>query len=249
MQYYRALIQREELHGSLLEPATRIRYGRSCRDVSVQLPAALAALHGGIAARALEQALASSAPRLRVWRVEEASLSVTSLDITPAPARVCAIGDWTLISDDSLLQRLAALRIAKLPNETGGALVGAFDLKRRIVYVVDTVPSPPDSREWPMLYIRGCVGLEAQVRQMEAATAEQLHYIGEWHSHPEGHACSPSGDDAKVFAWLTDKMDDDGLPGLMMIAGDDGLAVPYLGCMVRGGSYPATLKPSPPAAA
>jgi len=35
------------------------------------------------------------------------------------------------------------------------------------VYVADTVPSPPDSKEWPTLYIRGCVGLEKEVRRIE----------------------------------------------------------------------------------
>jgi hypothetical protein len=244
MQYYRALIQRAELRGALAEPPSRIRYGRSCRDVSAQLSGSLAAMYGGIAARALEQTIAAPGPRLRVWRVDESSLSVTSIEVEPAMTRTCVIGDWTVITDDSLLQRLALLRMAKLPNETGGVLVGAFDLHRRIVYVIDTVPSPPDSCEWPMLYIRGCAGLEAEIRQIEAMTAGQLHYVGEWHSHPEGHGCLPSGDDATVFAWLTEKMDVDGIPGLMMIVGDDGLAVPYLGRMVRDGSYPAMLKPS-----
>lgn len=155
MQYYRGIVRREDLRGALLEPASKIRYGRSCRDVSARLPGALAAVHGGIAARALEQTVASSAARLRVWRVDEETLGVRSVDIKPATARTCVIGDWSLVTDDILLERLAALRREKLPSETGGVLVGAFDLTRRIVYAIDTVPSPPDSREWPMLYIRG----------------------------------------------------------------------------------------------
>ena len=58
------------------------------------------------------------------------------------------------------------LRNAKLPNETGGVLVGSLDLERKIAYVIDTVPSPPDSEEWPTVYIRGCRGLRRQVDLM-----------------------------------------------------------------------------------
>ena len=30
-----------------------------------------------------------------------------------------------------------------------------------------------------------------------------LEHSGEWHSHPDGIACSPSGDDLNVLSWLT----------------------------------------------
>lgn len=64
------------------------------------------------------------------------------------------IGAWTLAVDDHLMRRIAGLRAAKLPNETGGVLIGAYDLICKIVYVVETIPSPPDSKEWPTLYSR-----------------------------------------------------------------------------------------------
>jgi proteasome lid subunit RPN8/RPN11 len=177
-----------------------------------------------------------------VWRVDEATLAVTAVVIEPAPVRTCLLDGWTLVTDDGLLRRLAALRAAKLPNETGGVLLGTYDLARRIVYVVDTVPSPRDSHEYPTSYLRGCAGLPDDVRRIEDATAGQVHYIGEWHSHPAGHRCVPSDDDAALFAWLTTMLEGDGLPPLMMIVGDDGLAVPYLGRLVRDGQYPAALR-------
>jgi len=48
-----------------------------------------------------------------------------------------------------------------------------------------------------------------------------IEYIGEWHSHPQGVPTIPSDDDIKVFAWITELMDRDGLPALMMIVGDE----------------------------
>ena len=43
-------------------------------------------------------------------------------------------------------------------EKMGGVLIGVYDLQRQVVYVVDTIPSPPDSAEWPTLYIGGCEG-------------------------------------------------------------------------------------------
>ena len=115
------------------------------------------------------------------------------------------------------------------PNETGGVLVGSFDLQNRIVYIVDTVPSPPDSEEWPTLYIRGCQGLKKSLDDIYEVTNGMLEYIGEWHSHPDMSPTSPSDDDLQVFSWLTGLMDSDGLPALMMIVGQRGNTSCFVG--------------------
>jgi integrative and conjugative element protein (TIGR02256 family) len=139
--------------------------------------------------------------------------------VTPAAVHRGRIGEWTLIIDGGVVDRLATLRAGRLPNETGGVLLGAYDMDRRAIYVADTIPSPPDSVEWPTLYIRGCEGLPAAVASAAARTGRQLEYIGEWHSHPDRCSTRPSDDDLQVFAWLTERMAVEGLPALMAIAG------------------------------
>lgn len=125
-----------------------------------------------------------------------------------------------MYADHLLLEEISRARAAKLPNETGGVLIGAFDTLRRIVYVVVQVPSPPDSTEWPTLYIRGVQGLRERVEAIGRITAGNLIYVGEWHSHPDGVGCSPSNDDRKVFDWLRELRKVDGLPPVMLIVGD-----------------------------
>jgi E2/UBC family protein A/JAB domain-containing protein similar to deubiquitination enzymes/ThiF family protein len=235
MQYYRALNKNTDLTGHLQATDDRLRYGRSCRDVSRRIPQELVGLHAAIGVGALRAALASDEATVRIWRVNEESLSVNSIEIRPAAVRAIRLGDWTLALDDLLLERFAELRTDKLPCETGGILLGTFDLERKIAYVVDTLPSPPDSQEWPCLYIRGCKGLPQQVQAVADITAGQLHYVGEWHSHPDEYTCRPSDDDVKVFAWLTKHMDGDGFPALMMIVGQYGVA-PFLGRMTIDGA-------------
>jgi integrative and conjugative element protein (TIGR02256 family) len=139
-------------------------------------------------------------------------------------------GAWTIVLDEGFRDRLAQLRTEKLPNETGGVLLGSFDLERRILYLVDTLASPPDSEERRDLYIRGFSALRQGVDDVEAKTGGMLKYIGEWHSHPRGSSTQPSGFDLAAFGWLTTLMSGDGIPAVMMIIGDDEMSL-FVGSM------------------
>jgi integrative and conjugative element protein (TIGR02256 family) len=154
-----------------------------------------------------------------IWQVTQISLGVKHLYVSPLKAIEYQINGWTVCTDQWLLDNLHQQRRELLPNETGGVLIGSFDTQRRIVYVVDMLPSPPDSVEWPTVYIRGFQGLAQQVRGIEHTTAGMLGYVGEWHSHPDGASCTLSQDDSKAFAWLTETMSVEGTPGLMIIVG------------------------------
>jgi proteasome lid subunit RPN8/RPN11 len=121
--------------------------------------------------------------------------------------------------DRGLLDRLRRQRAERLPSETGGVLVGSFDAQRQIVHVVEAIPSPADSEEWPTLYVRGAKGLADRLRRIQDHTLGQLRYVGEWHSHPDGYGCDPSDDDRQVLDWLSENMEAEGLPGVMAIVG------------------------------
>lgn len=129
-------------------------------------------------------------------------------------------GDWTIRIDDWLVAKLYKFRGDKLPKETGGILLGHFDTHARICSIVDTIPSPPDSTEWPTCYIRGVEGLAARVANAETLTLGQIGYVGEWHSHPRGCPARPSRDDLTAYAWLCDHMNAEALPGVMLIVSD-----------------------------
>jgi hypothetical protein len=230
MQYYRALIQSAELDGHFSSESDRYRYGQSCRDVTSRIPQDLVALHGSIGSRAFRAALATDQAQISIWRADQ-QLAVRRVTVDVCHVVQHRLGDWLLQFDSKFMDGLHEVRRSKLPNETGGVLIGSIDMERKTVYLVDTIPSPPDSQEWPTLYIRGARGLKPQVEQIVAATDGALHYVGEWHSHPEGYSTAPSADDIQVFSWLTELMDRDGFPALMMIVGDVGHVSCFLGMM------------------
>ncbi len=217
MQYYRSILREPQLRDHLRRPDGHVRYGRSCRDVSLRLPQALVALHAAIATRQLCLAADDDAAGIRIWKTDDNSPDVPSVSIAVSQVSCRALGAWTVLYDNHLLETIQRLRAERLPNETGGILLGSFDIERKMIYVVDTIPSPIDSEERHTLYIRGREGLQEQLELARQQTFQQLEYVGEWHSHPDGVDCLPSRDDLNVLSWLTSHMDADGVPGVMLI--------------------------------
>jgi proteasome lid subunit RPN8/RPN11 len=230
MQYYRLLLHEPELDAHLANDADGVRYSRSCRDVTSTISQNHVAMLAAACSQALCAQIDEPTSRISISRTTSRG-DFHTRHFTPSPVIRTKSDEWTLCVDAWLLERIHGFRATKLPNETGGVLIGAFDMQRRIIYVVDTIPSPPDSVEWPTLYIRGAQGLTSQIKDIEIRTHHNLRYVGEWHSHPDGCSCRPSSDDRKAFRWLKEHMDAAGLPALMMIVGDRTQQVWYLNKM------------------
>jgi len=228
LQYYRLTHHDDRLEHHLHVDGRPLRFGRSCRDVSVTLPQDLVALHAANGSRALRRLLEAPMAQITVWQTDPASGAVTVIDAEPQEVIVQQLGDWTLCTDRWLETQLREMRAAQLPNETGGILLGAIDCERKRIIVVDHILSPPDSVEWPTVYIRGCRDLPQLVERCKERTAGWLTYVGEWHSHPAGVPATPSAADRQVLAWLEDARAVDGFPAIMAIIGDQGCAW-YLG--------------------
>jgi integrative and conjugative element protein (TIGR02256 family) len=219
MQYYRAILSRTELDGHFRVAPGSIRYATSCRDVSSTLSAQQVALHAALSAAAIKKALSFDGACIRIWIADEDG-AVQPIQVAPEVMIERQIGDWKLITDVGLLAKLKSLRAATLPAETGGVLLGTWDLVHRIVYVAGTIPAPPDSKKRVTSFIRGREGLLDEVVRAGKATSGMLQYIGEWHSHPNGYGTAPSGDDRNVFEWITEKTIEDGYQPVMAIMGE-----------------------------
>ena len=167
MQYYRAVLNDRRLSGHLDHEDRQYRYAQSCRDITSRLPQHMVALHASQGGRAVGDAVRGTDATVAIWRSSDDGV-VQRVNVPPSPVVRKQINSWTVITDNALLEKLYTLRQSKLPNETGGVLLGSFDMERRIVYIVDALPSPPDSEEWPTLYIRGSEGLAEKVAALTA---------------------------------------------------------------------------------
>lgn len=224
-QYYRELVQKEGLAGHFREQEeSQVRYARSCRALTSRVPQHLVGMQAGIASCALQKCLVKDEAIACVWQSDD-SMNVVAHRIETHAVVDFLVGEWRVCTDESFEKRIRKYRQVKLPKETGGVLLGSFDQENRIVYLVDMLPSPPDSAEWPTLYIRGCQGLESAVSKVGQRTNGQLRYVGEWHSHPNGYTTDPSKDDKKVLGWLTENAARDSNPAVMAIVGEKDMRV------------------------
>ena len=221
MQYYRFLAQTPGWENHMRQPEEPVRYARSCRDVSSRMSQDVVALYAAVGSRNLKRVIQSESSEITIWQADPEFMSMRAYTVPTAVPAACKTGSWTVVTDEVFLDRVRARREERLPNETGGVLVGTVEMSRQIIYVVDMVPSPPDSKEWPTVYIRGCDGLAQAVEQIQQRTGSMLQYVGEWHSHPRGHSCLPSSDDTRAFAWLSQIMAPTGVPALMLIVGEE----------------------------
>jgi len=197
-----------------------IPYAGSCRDASVQLAQDVVAIHAALASQFIKANILTVEPSINLWEWSSSNLSVAHHSIPVHEVTVVEENGWTIRISSHVGNLMRYYRRRHLPNETGGVLLGKIDYERCTVYVTMAPPSPPDSVEWPTIYIRGVQGLREEVEMISRVTGGGLSYVGEWHSHPVGCGSAPSEDDLKAHRWLVKEMGAEGLPGLIAIQGD-----------------------------
>ena len=203
------------VHGNL------ISYAGSCRDVSIQLPQDIVALYSAIASHWVKTHINSEEPSIHIWKCSSDSLSVQHIPVQVKPVICSLIDDWNVHISQNVIDKMREVRQQKLPNETGGVLLGMVHVPYKVVQIVDLILSPSDSIEWPTMYVRGSEDLRDQIDRKSALSGGDLRYVGEWHTHPLGHTSKPSKLDLEAHRYLTDQMAAQGLPGIVIIQGDD----------------------------
>jgi hypothetical protein len=198
-----------------------VRYSNSCRDISSKIPNDQITLLASVATNRIRKISTSHEPSIGLWRINESDFSIDNFNIPVTGVDVIESNGWKIIVDHDLIELLTNARLQKLPNETGGILIGGYDMQRKIIYIMDSILSPKDSHEYPTAYIRGIEGVEEKLNHIGQVTNGQLKYVGEWHSHPTGARLDRSEDDSRLFGWLKDEMEQLDLPPLMIIMGAD----------------------------
>jgi len=232
MQYYRALLRQPALENHLFDPDTpSVRYGYTCRDLSSEISQDDVLSHAAIGSRAFKQLEDDKGALISIWRLSENG-EIQKISVDPEPILTHTIDGWTMIMDMALVRDIQVARRIKLPNETGGLLLGTYDMGRKIIYLVDTIHSPKDSEEWPTIYRRSFRGVGKKLDRVQKITMDNLEYVGEWHSHPDGAGCLPSAMDLEALQRLSeDVMAPEGLPALMLIVAENNECGFYLGKM------------------
>ena len=219
-QYYRYILNATwgDEHASLASRA--VRTGAGCRDVSTIIGGDMINLHSSILARSLRQQTKDTTAAIRIWRCNPNNLSVAAESVPVNKPLIFHSNSFSVIWDEGLQDIVQQLRRDALPNETGGVLLGIYDLLANRINVVDALPAPVDSDEQHSSFQRGVIGVTEAIERASLLTGGRVCYIGEWHSHPDGAGSSMSNLDRELFKDMKVLQHEDGLPAVMMIVGE-----------------------------
>jgi hypothetical protein len=220
-QYHRLVLTEPLLADHLENERDGVRYSGSCRALTNRIPATRAALLSAVVARGISGCLKSQDAGVQIWTVSDDG-EVRLIRSQGATVHRVTLGAWQIIYDDALLSHLALLRQGKLPNETGGVLLGVVDMSRKSIHVAHALSEPEDSHGTCTGFERGVSGALDEVNRAIKRSMYQLRYVGEWHSHPRFSSAMPSQIDIAQLEWLGRELAIEGQPGLMAIAAEDG---------------------------
>ena len=220
-QYFWSVATETRLKGHLSAARVdNIRYANACQDLSRPLPPWQLQTLCGLAAGQVAQLIENDDACFKVWRLEPETGAVQAVVIPVHQVHRYQVGSMRVSMTDDVVSTMRELRRKAGKNETGGVLVGTFDLVRNMAHVVAALPAPPDSKQAPTYFIRGKKDLKPRIEALAAGSAGRLHYIGEWHSHPGAVPARPSDDDEGVFAHLKTHLGSIGSPYIMAICGE-----------------------------
>jgi integrative and conjugative element protein (TIGR02256 family) len=219
-QYYRAVLGAPWGGTHLKGHRGNVWVGEGCRDTSFVISGELIQLHSALLARQIRLRSVDCSPHIQVWRSNPETGEVSTSAFAPFAPIVMDLDGTQLVWDEGLRTKIRTMREEGLPHETGGVLLGQFDLMNSRVYVVDAMCAPADSMRTDAEFARGVEGLSAKIDESLARTANIVSYVGEWHSHPRGVEAGPSGKDIRLLVHLALMLRQDGLPALMLIAGE-----------------------------
>ena len=218
MLQYREVINDSLLFNSLNVPEYH-RYGNSCRDISVRLSQDDFAIWSGFSSKKIRENVQKTDASLDIF--VRCNFEIKHIVVDISNIVEVKISSWKIIFDEYLINKMSKYRETSLPNETGGVLLGNFDTEYEKCYIIDILSAPSDSEELPISFLRGCEGLSDEIENIKGKTLGQVMYVGEWHSHPNGYSTNPSVADAETFKWLKSNLDQDSIPSIMMIIGEN----------------------------
>jgi len=110
---------------------------------------------------------------------------------------------YQVVISESLLLEMVEKSKAKLPNETGGVIVGKYD--RHKVFIKAISDQGPNALATPVSFLRD--GVYSQQFLIDKTMEDpSVLYVGEWHSHPSEQE-SPSQKDIKGMIEIANSPD------------------------------------------
>lgn len=219
-QYYRSILNSDWGAHHLAGHIGRQWVGAGCRAITLTMSDELIHLHAATLARQVRKSMGSANAKICIWDYLDESGEVVPRNIPAHPDHSIKIGEWEVHWDDGFLSDVKTMRLAALPNETGGILFGIIDQKDKTFFLVKACSAPENSEATPSSFGRAAYESTDILDDCRDRTAGIVTYVGEWHSHPRGCSALPSQADVGQLHFLTASLQTEGMPALMLIVAD-----------------------------
>ncbi len=217
--YYGMIVDDERLEDHLQVPNIAMIGGGQCRATTNRMASSDAAILSGVASKHIGSTAAQDEASVLINHIGKNG-SMSSIQLSPKGSPIVEVfGDWTARVSIDVIDKLRMCRTTASPNETGGVLLGIVDHGRRSIEVVVGLPAAPDSTGTPNSFERGVHDLREVIDQARQKTMDQIVYIGEWHTHPDGARVDPSPVDNDQLEGLRSAMLGQQRPIVMLIVG------------------------------
>lgn len=142
-----------------------------------------------------------------------------------SPTKVWSVShgniDWEVRLIGCAREQILSQRTERLPNETGGAIIGRIDFAQKVVYVTGINLQPETAVTSPRRFDIDYSYLHRTDQHVLEATVSTLQVLGTWHTHIGSAAASNV--DRSTYSDLQDKLN---LPfPIMLIAGNNDLEI------------------------
>jgi proteasome lid subunit RPN8/RPN11 len=196
-----------------------IRVGEGCHSSTMKINDDVISAHSALAARIVRNLFDKGVKN-------NACLSFADLDFKGSMYSLkCLIpsfekftcqnnSQWEVRIPSDLLQYIKKEAKVGGKKEVGEYMMGYVDTKYRRIYVLDSF-KPKDSLRQTSRIELSMKGWKEHKETINQRTADMMHYLGDWHSHPAG-SLLPSNIDKTTFEYLiTNEID--GIYGLGLI--------------------------------
>ena len=158
-QYLGLVLRTERLANHLGKPAEIIAYTGACRAITNRIPESRVSILSGLIAIGMSKAVDQQNAAILIWSLSSNG-EVTSDSTPPKPVSRYRAHGWIITIDSGLIKHIHAMRKARLPNETGGILLGRVDIPNKLIHLIDASPAPSDSNEQKKSFRRGIKGIQ-----------------------------------------------------------------------------------------
>lgn len=113
-------------------------------------------------------------------------------------------GQYEVALEEECFEAMVRLARRHYPSEVGTSLAGSYSDDGHRAIVTRLAPLTEDSHGARTTFRRGARGLLGFFRDLFNSTRGQVHYVGEWHSHPDGQPLPSPTDNESVMAIARD---------------------------------------------